>query len=255
MLFVEGCIHRQPACGPFLVGPTSTLLSKGTRLAPFRVSAHPCVERGQRWHNLSSTQKLRKFKECQFGAGEMAWLLRALAALPKYLEFDFQHLHGGLHLSITLSLRIWSPLLEPGIHAGIKKTLRVFCLETESVYAQAGLELEFFLTQALSASIAGTLCSNLVVCDSSLWTEVSPSLCFLLFILSSHNRLIQPLPTGRALLLWARDANYRTQKPFCNGHCWSPVTSSTRGPRQLGGPPSSTPAIVMPLHTSCPMGH
>lgn len=30
MLLVEGCIHRQPACGPRLVGPTSTLLSKGT---------------------------------------------------------------------------------------------------------------------------------------------------------------------------------------------------------------------------------
>lgn len=96
-----------------------------------------------------------------------------------------------------------------------------------------------------------TLCSNLVVCHSSLWTEEgSPSLCFLL---SSHNHLIQPLPTGRALLLRARGTNYRTQKPFCNGHCWSPVTCSTQGPRQLGGPPSNTPAIVMPLHTSFPL--
>lgn len=51
-------------------------------------------------------EKLRKFKESQFGAGEMAWWLRALAALPKYPEFDFQHLHGGLHLSITLVSRI-----------------------------------------------------------------------------------------------------------------------------------------------------
>lgn len=183
----------------------------------------------------------------------MAWWLRAL-----YPEFDFQHLHGGLNLSITLVRGIWSPLLEPAIHVAIKKTLRVFCLETESVYAQAGLELEFFLTQPLSVSIAGiqvctALSAPILLFVTALWTEEgSPSLCFLL---SSHNHLIQPLPTGRALLLRARGTNYRTQKPFCNGHCWSPVTCSTQGPRQLGGPPSNTPAIVMPLHTSFPTGH
>lgn len=183
----------------------------------------------------------------------MAWWLRAL-----YPVFDFQHLHGGLHLSITLVRGIWSPLLEPVIHAAIKKTLRVFCLER--VCLCPGWTRTGVLSDPASEcqhcrhpGLHRTLCFNLVVCHSSLWTEEgSPSLCFLL---SSHNHLIQPLPTGRTLLLRARGTNYRTQKPFCNGHCWSPVTCSTQGPRQLGGPPSNTPVIVMPLHTSFPTGH